>query len=277
MAVVNIASADLVRGINIDFVNIGNAGNAADTQVMVYDGTTGYGAVSYNYRIGKYEVTAAQWQTINTAAGIGDSGAWSGNQPVASISWYDAAQFCNYLTSGNKYSGAYKFDISGNFLSIDRVSSTSTYGTTYVIPTENEWYKAAYLKPNASGYSLYANGTSIAPVAGANSNYSSGSHGTPWSVGTGTQEQNGTFDMMGNVWEWNETLKDGSERGERGGSYYYFGFWDNVRTLASFYRNYDSDPTIEVDYVGFRVASIVPEPCSLVLLGLGGMMLRRKR
>ncbi len=173
MAAVNFASADTIRGIGMDFVTIGNPGNAADTQVMTADGTTGYGSVGYNYRIGKYEVTAAQWQTINTAAGIGNPGNWSGNQPVAGISWYDAAQFCNYLTSGNKYSGAYKFDISGNFLSIDRASSISTYGTTYVIPTEDEWYKAAYFKPDGSGYSLYANGTDIAPIAGVNSNYNS--------------------------------------------------------------------------------------------------------
>ncbi len=51
----------------MDFVAIGNAGNAPDTQGMS-DGTSGYGAVGYNYRIGKYEVTAAQWQTINTAS-----------------------------------------------------------------------------------------------------------------------------------------------------------------------------------------------------------------
>ena len=31
MAVANFASAETIRGINIDFVTIGNAGNAADT------------------------------------------------------------------------------------------------------------------------------------------------------------------------------------------------------------------------------------------------------
>ena len=117
---------------------------------------------------------------------------------MAGISWYEAAQFCNYLTSGNKYSGAYKFDISGNFQEIDRTSSISTYGTTYVIPTEDEWYKAAYFKPDGSGYSLYANGTNTAPIAGVQSNYNN-VIGQPWNIGSGTQEQNGTFDMMGNV------------------------------------------------------------------------------
>jgi sulfatase modifying factor 1 len=262
MAAVNFASADTIRGINMDFVTIGNAGNAADT--------TGYGAVVNNYRIGKYEVTATQWQTINTAAGIGDSGGWSGNQPVADISWYDAAKFCNYLTSGNKYSGAYKFDISGNFLEIDRVSSISTYGTTYVIPTEDEWYKAAYFKPNASGYSLYANGTDTAPIAGVNSNYDYVNL-SPWNITNGTQEQNGTFDMMGNVWEWFETLSYGSNRGIRGGSYYGDG-----HGLRSSFQPYDVPYVEYYALIGFRVAS-VPEPCSLVLLSIGGLLLRRER
>lgn len=40
------------EAVNINTVAIGGAGNAADT--------TGYGAVGYNYSIGKYEVTAGQ-------------------------------------------------------------------------------------------------------------------------------------------------------------------------------------------------------------------------
>ena len=65
----------MVQGIDLDFVTIGNAGNATDS--------TGYGAVGYEYQIGTYEITASQWSTINTATGIGDAGYWSGNQPMS--------------------------------------------------------------------------------------------------------------------------------------------------------------------------------------------------
>ena len=49
--------------INMDFVDIGYAGNDADGY--------GYGSVGYNYRIGKYEVSAAQWYAVSGIARLG--------------------------------------------------------------------------------------------------------------------------------------------------------------------------------------------------------------
>jgi sulfatase modifying factor 1 len=279
MAAVSIASADTIQGIDMEFVTIGNAGNAADT-----GGTPGCGAVAYNYRIGKYEVTNAQWDAFTAAAGAptNDGGYsfssyWTGSQqPTNKVSWYEASQFCNYLTSGNKSKGAYLFSGNnanpGSFMGVNRDAAKSTYSTVYVIPTEDEWYKAAYYKPDDSSYSLYANGLNTIPAADNGWNYAGGAYSSPWNVGTGTQEQNGTFDMMGNVQEWNETLFYGSYRGYRGGAYYH-----NVSGLASSYWSHDA-PYDDDENIGFRVASIVPEPCSLTLLFLGGLSLRyRKR
>jgi len=286
MAVMNVASADIIRGINIDFVTIDNAVNAPDTQVMSDGTTSGYGAVGYNYRIGKYEVTAAQWQTINTASLIGDLGDWSGNQPVASITWYSIARFCNYLTTGNTENGVYEFTGGSLTHIMDHQQAGSTYGTAYFLPTEDEWHKAAYYKPDGSGYTLYANGTDIAPVAGVDSNYD-WVNSQPWNVGIGTQEQNGTFDMMGNVWEWTETA-DGSDRVILGGSYLSLsGYWSNgyyYRDLASSRRNFDAPYSENYSY-GFRVASVgeptvIPVPGAVVLgvIGIGSVTwLRRRR
>ena len=283
MMLTNFAFADIIRGINIDFVTIGNAGNTGDTRAEA--NPYGCGAVGYGYRIGQYEITNTQWNAFTTAAGAptgnpsyayDESAYWTdAQQPANYVSWYEAAQFCNYLTSGDKNLGAYQIGIDGS-ITIDRASAVSAYGTVYVIPTEDEWYKAAYFKPDGSGYSTYANGQESIPDP-EGWNYYGGSSIIPWNVGTGTQEQNGTFDMMGNVCEWNETLIDGSYRGIRGWSYDSGGADQSAYYISSAGR-YDvpRPPTFENDSVGFRIAEI-PEPATLLLLGLGGLILRKRK
>lgn len=276
--------AELIRdGIDIDFVTIGNPGNSPDAQVMS-DGTTGYGSVGYRYRIGKYEITNAQWDFFISGAGAptgNPSGAYAtpatytgSLQPTGGVSWYEAAQFCNYLTSGDKSKGAYLFSGDnidpGDFLGINRSMAIATYGIIYVLPTEDEWYKAAYYKPDSSGYSLFANGQDTIPLADNGWNYVGGLFNVPWNIGSGLQEQNGTFDMMGNVWEWNETIIYSPNHGLRGCSFYDYDYY----ALASSFRNWYA-PHLEGHDIGFRVASI-PEPCTLLLLGLGGLALRCK-
>jgi len=281
----NMASAELIQGISIDFVTIGNPGNPGDTRTDYPNSANPYGcgSVDYVYQIGKYEVTNGQWYDFVAAAGAPTGNAWwaydeSGyftgdNQPTGCVSWYEAAQFCNYLTSGDKSQGAYQFsgDNSnpGDFEGIDRDSAVSTYGIVYVIPTEDEWYKAAYY--TGSGYSTYANGTDTRPGQGGDANYNQDSpHDGPWDVGSGTQEQNGTFDMMGNAQEWNETRITGAYHGLRSGSWHH-----NYNMFMSSSRYYNERST-EYDIIGFRVVSI-PEPATLLLLGPGGIALARRR
>jgi hypothetical protein len=87
-------------------------------------------------------------------------------------------------------------------------------------------------------------------------------------------EQNGTKDMMGNVWEWNEAVVntggDYASRGLRAGSFHDF----NTYYLDSSYR-LSTEPTFENYYVGFRVASVeavVPEPTTFLIWSLLGTL-----
>jgi formylglycine-generating enzyme required for sulfatase activity len=280
-----IASAS--ASVTLDWVTVGNAGNAADS--------TGFGAVGYNYQIGKYEVTNAQYgaflnakaatdnyglyNTNMSSSGItrsGSSGSFTysvtealANRPVVHVSWYDAARFANWLAngqgSGDTETGSYTLSgaTSGNF--------TANAGAQVYIPTENEWYKAAYYNGANSTYSLYPNGQNTITTADANYNRSVGSS---TDVGTYSSDPSfyGTFDQGGNVWEWNDAVI-GSARGLRGSAWYF----DGASYLASTYRYSNASPSDEVDLIGFRLAS-VPEPSSMVLAMLAsGVMLTRRR
>ena len=300
--------------VNIDYVTVGNAGNAADP-------ATGslYGAVAYAYKIGQYEVTNAQYTEFlnavdssganangiyntnmgsNTRGGISfNAGAASGakytirtsmgNKPVNYVSWYDAARFTNWLHngqgSGSTETGAYT--LSGNTGII-----TKNVSATVWLPSEDEWYKAAYYNGDTASYSLYATQSNTAPTVaaagatgditnpGANvANYNFGAdwnsqNGNVTTVGSaGADSFYGTFDQGGNVWEWNDAVISGSSRGLRGGSWYDL----DAYGLASWFR-VDADPSLEDNLFGFRVAS-VPEPTSLLLTMLAGSVVLVRR
>jgi formylglycine-generating enzyme required for sulfatase activity len=274
--------------VTIDWVAVGNAGNAADT--------TGYGAVAYAYQIGKYEVTNAQYGAfLNAAAktdnyalynsnmsslGIsrsGSSGSYTysvttalANRPVVYVSWFDAARMANWMVNGqgngSTETGAYTLNgaTSG-------VSFTKNAGAQVYIPTENEWYKAAYYNAANTSYSLYPNGQNTITTADANYNNFVGS---TTNVGTYSSDPSsyGTFDQGGNVWEWNDAVTSSSRRGLRGSS-----FDSNGSNLRASSRD-GTGPAGEDNDLGFRVAS-VPEPTSLLLTMLAGgvMLARRKR
>ena len=222
------------------FVNVDNAG---------------YGSVGYNYRIGTYAVTAAQWADVYAAdPNVGRALFWSGSQPAAGMTWYQMAKFCNWLTTGNALNGYYGDSATPNALSHDAYAAS--YGTTYFIPTENEWYKAAYYSGSGSTYYLYPTGSNSVPTA-VHSGTSAGTAvfgnvaSSPASVdNAGALSPYGTMGQGGNVWEWNETAI-GSLRGMRGGDWQGEAFY-----LASSYRNAGNPPTATYYNAGFRVASV---------------------
>jgi sulfatase modifying factor 1 len=222
----------------------------------------------------------------------------SGNRPITYVSWFDAARFANWVNNGatngaSTETGAYTLNgaTSG-------VNFTKNVGATWWIPSEDEWYKAAYYKGGGTnaGYWDYPTQSDSAPgnnIGGAanQANYFAGDFAVTQSasyspsqnylteagVFSNSASAYGTFDQGGSVYEWNDTVIDGSTRGARGGS------WSSgVDGLqASTLRNFDSGPDYEWFDLGFRVAT-VPEPSTYALLalaaaGLGAHAMRRRR
>ncbi len=281
---------------NIDFVPISGATNP----------TSGYGIVNNNYRMGTFEISNEQWTKFKAELGVPVTGNpseaydndpnWTGtNVPTNSVSWYEAAQFVNWLNTSTGHQAAYKFtgtqgqsDYALDTWSVAEASGgTNLYrhkDAFYYLPTEDEWVKAAYW--NGTSLQTYATkpGDTLHQgdgVSGTGWNYYDNGYATdppgPWNVGSGSEELNGTFDMMGNVWEWmespyfSENYGTGSHRGLRGGLYGYYDYY-----LASSLRSLGG-PSGEFGNYGFRVASEVPEPSCVVLLSAGGLVLMKRR
>lgn len=275
VVLVALTAGDAIADVN-GFVGIGNPGYAADA-------ATGYGYVDYSYRIGRTEVTISDF----LASGISASGAdfWNTgphsvgtSAPAVNMTWHQAAQYCNYLTSGNVNTGAYTI-VGGLVTAVTAHSGAAMdslvaqHTVVYALPTENEWYKAAYF--TGSGYSDYATGTNTPPANGIDAMYSTN---TVWAVGSGLNfEQNGTKDLMGNVFEWLEesydqdlTL-DGSleDMAFRGGGAQWPGGSGNPADdrLLRDKRWEGIDINAGFEDIGLRVVAI-PEPGTLSLMSL---------
>jgi len=148
------------------------------------------------FSMGKHEVTNAQYRKFRPNH---NSGAYDGNslnderQPVANVSWNDAVEFAQWLSTKS--------------------------GRIYRLPTEAEWEFAArggtqernYWGDNPSDSCVYANGADLSArnqwpdwaASNCNDGYKVASP-----VGSFLPNAYGLYDMMGNAWEWTSDWYD---------------------------------------------------------------------
>jgi PEP-CTERM putative exosortase interaction domain len=273
--------------IYIETVLVDDKGNATDTRTTAQGGTPGLGAVSYNYYIGTYEVTAGQYTKFLNAMATDKSAASyitslyntsmasdplgcgivrtdngngtysytvaNGNVPVNFVSVYDAMRFCNWVAFGTTETGVYNLNGVNSIVARDM---TAMADGGVAIASLNEWYKAAFYNGSTNSYTTYA-GSSTAPVAGVDANFA---QAEPYSgiVDVGTYDHfasyYGTFDQNGNAWEWTETVASGSNVYLRGGGY--TTMEANLRASHSV----SNVATVENAAYGFRVSSLEPIP-----------------
>ncbi len=297
--------------VSFDWVTVGDPGNAADTSTNCT--AANCGSVSYVYYVTTYEVTNAQYAELlnqkaatdplelyNTNMGSGQGGitrsgssgsytyaprAGFADKPVNFVSFYDSLRFTNWFNNGqggaDTETGAYTL-LGGTTTPSNGLTVLRNPGANYFLPSENEWYKAAYYDGLSATYLDYPAGTNAAmgcaaPTAAANQANCAGAAGGVTDVGayTGSASPYGTFDQGGNVFEWNEQIAGGSGtlRGRRGGS------WNNNAANLSASSWINASPATQGGIGGFRIASLVPEPGTglLVMVGLLGLAAQRRR
>lgn len=286
---------------DMEFVTIGNAGNADDTT----GSPNPAGSVAYEYRMGKFEVSEDMIEKFNASQALQITKRTRGtNKPATSVSWNEAARFTNWLNTSTGGFAAYNFTTSGvndnitpwtaaDVLDFDASNPYRSLRTNYVLPSMDEWYKAAYYNPLTSTYSNFPNGLDTAPTAVANGTAANTAvynqtfaQGPADVTEAGGLSPYGIMGLGGNVWEWQETgdslnnSSGSSARGIRGGSWS-----DGVSISLSSSTRDVSIPALEYLNVGFRVASLsssaaaVPEPgtSALLLTGLAGLGWHRRK
>lgn len=216
-----------------------------------------------------------------------DNGGDSADRPITYVSWLDAARFANWMSNGQPSgrqtsrtteNGAYNLSqLRGQAPARNAINPNTGQPPTFYIPSEDQWYKAAYFSPvlnGSGGYYLYATQNNTAPTSTTSSGGSNEANlannfifyttqsniydpltNYLTDVGTFSQSQSfyGTTDQAGLVYEWNDLNGTSSpQRGLRGGYWFSAG----QSTLSTTYSIATIDR--ESSDAGFRLAAVDP-------------------
>jgi len=157
--------------------------------------------LTYDFYIGQNEITFEEYDPYcsEKKKTPPDDNSWGRtNRPVINVSWWDAIDYCNWLSE--KEGLAIAYDRSGTLLDKNgRQTTDITKVEGYRLPTEAEWeYAARGGHKNKKDY-LYAGSNEVDNVAWHAGNMAK-SETKP--VGLKSPNELGLYDMSGNVKEW---------------------------------------------------------------------------
>lgn len=287
-----------VQPVEFEWLTVDNPGNAADI-------TTGFGAVEKTFLLAKYEVTNQQYSQFLNAKAASDPlnlysptmGAGAGGitrsgvpgsftyapiegreeRPVNWVSYYDVLRFTNWMHNGqgdgDTETGAYTLE-GGGPVPTNAETVRRNPDARIFLPTEDEWYKAAYHNANGleeTDYFLHPFRTDVEPTCSVptdGDNHANCARAVTDVVPRGSYPNSispyGTLDQGGNVWEWNVGFVRGVLPVMRGGGYYI-----GPNTLASSWRD-QWTANGEFSFAGFRVAAADPSAIELDLKSATG-------
>jgi len=220
--------------------------------------------LGYDFLLGKTEVTFADYDAFCEETGkdlSDDAGFGREDRPAIYVSWFDAVEYCNWLSAKAGLPAAY--DADGNLLD---ANGNITYDITmvkgYRLPTEAEWEYAARGGNQSEADYMFAGSDDLDQVGWYDDNSEWQSH----EVALKKPNELGLYDMSGNVDEWCHDWYEGNyydpdgqvnpigpsdeylERVARGGTWY--DYYSYCRITFRYYYSPESGE----DTLGFRVA-----------------------
>jgi hypothetical protein len=268
----------------MEFVGVGNPQNPADTVVTGFPGnftTNFFGAVPNSFRMAKFEVTRGMIQAFDPMMSMSAApGASTTSHPATGLSWNHMARFVNWMNTNRGHSPAYKFSSPyGSMTANDNIQMWSpgeagynpanpfrNANAVYVLPSEDEWYKAAY-HGGTNRYWIYTTGSDLGPARVA-----SGTNGAVYSdmmnaltnpaivTQAGGPSFYGTVGQGGNVAEMTESSFSRTNNAATNSRLFRGGSWASMvfDLQKSTRSNTGLAPTTSTNNVGFRVAQILP-------------------
>ena len=243
--------------------------------------------LTYDFEIGKYELTNKEFLAFMNDASVSADGHLNGvkimstdeaspfkyedgkfvlksnrkeDRPILLVTWYGTIEYCNWLSEKEGLDKAYNGE--GDLINAEKYQTDDiTKVKGYRLPTEAEWEYAARGGHESKKDYKYAGSDDIDEVAWYRQN---DNEGIPHEVGKKKANEIGLYDMSGNVSEWchdyfgeyTDTQKTNPveyqdpdfKRVCRSGHWNSAYSWCRVASRIQFL------PTAHTFYIGFRIA-----------------------